>query len=281
MRIVPIRQIPRRAANATQAPADLFAPAQREAPHERDPEPAPNKPATSKTGQDSAKPPRVRPNGSLPVAIVAVLLAGSLGMVAIATMPERDRAATHPPPSAAAPDRQPDAGGTGRGGTGRVGIAVGTLEVGTSVSLPGPGSRDWVAPGARSDGALVRADLAEESIEFRAANTQPGLPGAFQLSWSNGRPQDVRGGATAMLGVRPGGWVMFVVRPLDSPADLVLHLSGNGVAVTVDTVDGSSRRVLSAPAAVVTVALPAGTAATVTVTPAGDQDIGVVTAELL
>jgi copper(I)-binding protein len=83
-----------------------------------------------------------------------------------------------------------------------------------------------------------------------------------------------------MLGIRPGGWVAFVVRPLGSPAELVVHLGGNDVAVTVDTGQGATRRTVSAAAAIATVALPAATAATVTVTAEGDQDVAVATAEL-
>ena len=259
-------------------------------------------------GQDTAKPPSeppsqpppsvaspsVRPNGLLSIAVVAVLLAGLLAVAAMGSTPEPDGAATRGAPSTAtpsaaesapesataAPDQQ--AGTDQQTGTDRVGIDVATVETGTPVSLPGQGSRDWVAPGASADGALVRAGLAEESIEFRAANTQPGLRGAFRLSWSGGTRQNDRGDANLMLGVRPGGRVEFVIRPLTSPADLVMHLSGNDVAVIVRTDDGtdSTRRILSAPAAVVTVPLPANKAATVTVTPAGDEDIGVATAEL-
>jgi hypothetical protein len=219
---------------------------------------------------------------------MAVLLVGLLGVVAIATFPERDQVVSREAPPATpdqrldGPDGSDAVGGDAVGsdavgsdavGSDAVGIAVVGVQAGTSVTLPGPGSRDWVAPGAGSDGALVRADLAEESIEFRAGNTQPGRPGTFRLSWGGGD-------ATTVLGVRPGGWVDFVIRPLASPADLVMHLSGNDVAVTVDTADGSTRQVLSADAAVVTVALPAATAAAVRVAPAGDQEIGVATAEL-
>jgi hypothetical protein len=240
------------------------------------------------------------------MAIVAVLLVGLLGVVAIATFPERDRATTPPAPSVSSDQPLDDTtpgdttqgdttqgdttqgdttqGDTGQGDTGQgmgtVGITAVAEPPGTSVSLPGPSSRDWVAPGARSDGALVRADLAEESIEFRAANTQPGLPGAFRLSWTGGTPLDERGDATAMLGVRPGGWVAFVVRQLSSPAELVVHLSGNDVGVTVATEQGSTREIVSAGAAVATVTLPAATAATVTVTAEGGQDVAVATAEL-
>jgi hypothetical protein len=236
----------------------------------------------------SVTPPSVRPNGLLSMAVVAVLLAGLLAVAAMGSTPEPDGAATRGAPSTAtpsaagsapesataAPDRQT--------GTDDGGIDVATVEAGTPVSLPGQGSRDWVAPGASADGALVRAGLAEESIEFRAANTQPGLRGAFRLSWSGGTRQNDRGDANLMLGVRPGGRVEFVIRPLTSPADLVMHLSGNDAAVIVRTDDGSdsTRRIFSAPAAVVTVPLPANKAATVTVTPAGDEDIGVATAEL-
>jgi hypothetical protein len=52
------------------------------------------------------------------------------------------------------------------------------------------------------------------------------------------------------------------------------------VAVTVDAGQGSTRSTVSAPAAIATVALPAGTAATVTVTAEGNQDVAVATAEL-
>jgi hypothetical protein len=83
-----------------------------------------------------------------------------------------------------------------------------------------------------------------------------------------------------MLGIRPGGWVAFVVRPLDSAAELVVHLGGSEVAVTVDTEHGSTRHTVSAPAAIATVALPAATAAMVTVTAEGNQDVAVATAEL-
>jgi hypothetical protein len=298
VRIVPTRQIPLRTKTVVQPPADLFVPTPREA-LDRGPdhEPSPLLPAVVEAPLVKAKRPRVRPIGLRPmglraVAIMAVLLALLLGVVTVGVFPEREQAVTQGAPPAAA--NQPFAdnsgggnGGTGAGdnragnsGTGDLGIAVATVQAGTSVSLPGSSSRDWVAPGASPDGALVRADLDEESIEFRAANTQPGLPGAFRLSWSSGTPQDERGDATAMLGVRPSGRVEFVIRPLTSPADLVLHLSGDDVAVTVSTEDDSAREVLSAAAAVVTVALPAATAATVTVTPAGDDVIGVATAEL-
>jgi hypothetical protein len=93
------------------------------------------------------------------------------------------------------------------------------------------------------------------------------------MSWSGGD-------ATTILGVRPGGWVDFVIRPLGSPADLVLHLSGNDVGVMVDSEDGSAHKTLSSAAAAVTVPLPAATAITVRVAPAGDQEIAVASAEL-
>jgi hypothetical protein len=294
VRIVPTRQIPLRAKTVVPPPGDLFVPTPRQALERRDREPRPPVPAVIElvqdADQDKPKPPRVRPDGLRWVAIMAVLLSTLSGVVTIGAFPEPEPAATQDAPSAAS--NQPfgdtsggnnnssDNGNTTGNGTGDLGIAVATVQSGTPVSLPGSGSRDWVAPGASPDGALVRADLAEESIEFRAANTQPGLPGAFRLSWSGGTPQDERGDATAMLGVRPSGKVDFVVRPLTAPADLVLHLSGEDVAVTVSTGDDSTRKVLSAAAAVVTVALPAATAATVTITPAGDEVIGVATAEL-
>jgi hypothetical protein len=290
VRIVPTRQIPLRAKTVVQPPGDLFVPTPRQALERRDRAPRPPLPAVIEVvqdaDQDKAKPPRVRPGGLRWVAIMAVLLSTLSGVVTIGAFPEPEPAATQDAPPAASNLPFDDTSGgnnngnTNSNGTGDLGIAVATVQSGTPVSLPGSGSRDWVAPGASPDGALVRADLAEESIEFRAANTQPGLPGAFRLSWSGGTPQDERGDATAMLGVRPSGKVDFVVRPLTAPADLVLHLSGEDVAVTVSTGDDSTRKVLSAAAAVVTVALPAATAATVTITPAGDEVIGVATAEL-
>jgi hypothetical protein len=316
VRIVPTGQISVRGGGETQPPADIFLPTQREAagrePTRREAPGREPDPATAvEAEQVRPGPPRGRPNGLLPLAIAAVLLSGLLGVVTIGAFPERGAAATQDTPPAA-PDRPLGGGDTGDGAggtggdesgadesgtdesgtdesgtdsgpgtsTGGGGIDVATVPAGTSVSLPGPVSRDWVAPGARSDGFLVRADLDQESIEFRAANTQPGLPGTFDLMWSGARSPADRGEATTMLGVRPGGWVAFVVRPLTSPADLVLHLSGDGVAVDVSSEAGSTREVLSAPTAVVTVPLPAATAATVTVSPAGDQIIGVTTAEL-
>jgi hypothetical protein len=209
------------------------------------------------------------------IAIAAVLFSGLLGVVTIATFSEPDGATTQHTPSVA-PDRPLD----DTQGTRGAGTAVVVVPPGTPVRLPGPNSRDWVAPGARSDGALVRAALVEESIEFRAADTQPGRPGAFRMSWSGGVPLDESGEATSMLGIRPGGWVAFVVRPLSSPAELVVHLGGDDVVVTVETGHGSTRRTVSAPAAIATVALPAANAATVTVTAGGNQDVAVATAEL-
>jgi hypothetical protein len=261
VRTVLTRQIVLRGESAPRPPADLFIPVQRDG---SDDEPGPA-PTPAGPGPDEVQPFNVRTSRLRPLAIMAVLLVGLLGVVAIATFPEGDVVAIPEAPPAA-PDQRID-------GTDGTGIAVAGVEAGTSVTLPGPGSRDWVAPGAGSDGALVRAELAEESIEFRAANTQPGRPGPFRLSWSGGD-------ATTILGVRPGGWVDFVIRPLASPADLVLHLSGNDVAVTVEGEAGAARKVLSADAAVVTVPLPAATMATVRVAPAGDLEIGIATAEL-
>lgn len=257
---MPTHQVSRRTGIAARPPADLFIPVQR-GPVEHAPDPA--------------APAAGRATGLRPVAIVAVLLSGLLGVVAIATFPEPDRATTRNAPSVA-PERPLD---DVRGSDG-VRIAVAAVPPGTAVNLPGADSRDWVAPGARSDGALVRADRAEESIEFRAATTRPGRPGAFRLSWTGGTPLDESGAATTMLGIRPGGWVAFVVRPLGSPAELVVHLGGTGAAVTVATENGSTRGIVSAAAAVATVALPAATAATVTVTAEGDLDVAVATAEL-
>jgi hypothetical protein len=278
LRIVPKHQISLRAPTPPQPPADLFVPAPREALEpgpepEPDPQPDPPTPTAAEAN--------VRARGLHPVAVVAVLLSGLLGVVTIGAFSEPDRATTRNAPFVAPHQQLDGADDTdGADGTGQIGIAATAVQAGTSVSLPGPGSSDWVAPGARSDGALVRADLAEESIEFRAADTQPGLPGVFRLSWSGGTPPYERGDATTMLGVRPGGWVAFVVRPLGSPADLVVHLSGSDVAVTVVTDAGSIRKTLSATAAVATVTLPAATAATVTVTAEGNQDVAVSTAEL-
>jgi hypothetical protein len=264
VRIVPTQQVSLRAETAAQPPADLFIPVQREPlEHEPDP-PAP-----------TAGVARTRATGLHPVAIVAVLLSGLLGVVTVATFPEPGRATTQDVPSVAPEQPLDDVQSTDG-----VGIAMVAVPPGTAVNLPGPDSRDWVAPGARSDGALVRADLAEESIEFRAADTRPGRPGAFRLSWTGGTPLDENGDATAMLGIHPGGWVAFVVRPLGSPAELVVHLSGTDVAVTVATEHGSTRGIVSAAAAVATVALPAATAATVTVTAEGGREVAVATAEL-
>jgi hypothetical protein len=272
VRIVPTRQISLCAENAAQPPADLFVPAQR-GPRQDEPDREPGPPGpTAGTTADTTT---IQATRLRRVAIAAVLLSGLLGVVTVATLPEPDRATTRTAPPVA-PDRPlADAPDPSEAGTTLV-----VVPPGTAVSLPGPHSRDWGAPGARGDGALVRAELAEEWIEFRAADTQPGRPGAFRLSWNGGTPVDESGDATAMLGIRPGGWVAFVIRPLSSPADLVVHLGGTDVAVTVDTEHGSTRRTVSAPAAVATVALPAATATTVTVSAAGDQDVAVATAEL-
>jgi hypothetical protein len=264
VRIVPTL----RSETAVQPPAELFIPVQRE-PLEDEPDRGPDPP------RPTAPVPRTRATRSHRVAIVAVLLSGLLGVVTIGTFPEPEPATTQNAPSIA-PDRPLD----DTPGADGVGIDVITMPPGASVSLPGPNSRDWVAPGARNDGALVRADLAEESIEFRAANTQPGRPGTFRLSWTGGTPLAESGDAATMLGIRPGGWVAFVIRPLDSPAGLVVHLGGSDVGVTVVTEHGSTSRTVSAPAAIATVAVPAATAATVTVTAEGNQDVAVATAEL-
>jgi hypothetical protein len=265
-----------------QPPAELFVPAQRE-PLDHEPAPEPDPPGS--TAGDT----RIRAGRKQPIAIAAVLLSGLLGVVTIGTFPEPDGATTQNAPSVpepggattqVAPSVAPERPLDDTQSTDGAGTTVVVVPPGTPVTLPGPNSRDWVAPGARSDGALVRAALAEESIEFRAANTQPGRPGAFRISWSGGTPPHESGEATSMLGIRPGGWVAFVVRPLSSPAELVVHLGGNDVAVTVDAGQGSTRTTVSAPAAIATVALPAGTAATVTVTAEGNQDVAVATAEL-
>lgn len=265
---MPTQQISLRAGDVVQPPADLFVPAQRQ-PLDDAPDREPDPPAPA------AGEPRTRATRPHPVAIVAVLLSGLLGVVTIGTFPEPDRA-TIPSAPSAAPERPLD----DTQGTGETGTTVVAVPPGTPVNLPGPASRDWVAPGAGSDGALVRADLREESIEFRAADTQPGRPGAFRLSWTGGKPPAESGDATTMLGIRPGGWVAFVIRPLSSPADLVVHLGGTDVAVTVVTEHGSTRETVSAPAAIATVALPAATAATVTITAEGNEDVAVATAEL-
>ncbi|WP_142095715.1 hypothetical protein [Pseudonocardia cypriaca] len=279
-----------------QPPAELFVPTQRESlDGEPDREPDPPGPTAGDT--------RIRVTRKQPIAIAAVLLSGLLGVVTIGTFPEPEGATTQNAPSVPEPEGAttqsapsvPEPGGAttqsapsvaperpldDTQSTAGAGTTVVVVPPGTPVTLPGPNSRDWVAPGARSDGALVRAALAEESIEFRAANTQPGRPGAFRMSWSGGTPPHESGDATSMLGIRPGGWVAFVIRPLSSPAELVVHLGGNDVAVTVDAGQGSTRSTVSAPAAIATVALPAGTAATVTVTAEGNQDVAVATAEL-
>lgn len=237
--------------------------------------------------------PSTRSRWMVPVAVAAVLISGTLGLATVAALGARDSSGADPsvalpafpaqPPrpaldalSGTGSDQEPGAGE----GIGHVEITATTVDDGTSVSLPGPGSRDWVAPGADRDGALVRADQAEELIEFRAANTQPGLPGVFRMSWHGAKQGADSGDATDMLGVRPSGRVEFVIRPLTSPADLVLHVSGNDIAVTVSSEDDSARKIVSAPAAIVTVPVSAGRATTVTVAPAGADDIGVATAEL-
>lgn len=265
---MPPHRISLRAETAAQPPADLFVPAQR-GPRDDEPGRVPDPPGPT-AGEARNRTIRLRP-----VAVVAVLLSGLLGVVTIASFPEPDRATTRSAPPVA-PERPLD-DTQGTSGTGTTLVAV---LPGTPVSLPGANSRDWVAPGARGDGALVRADKVEESIEFRAADTQPGRPGAFRLSWKGGTPLDESGDATTMLGIRPGGWVAFVIRPLSSPADLVVHLGGSDVAVTVATEHGSTRLTASAPAVIATVALPAATAATVTITAQGDQDVAVASAEL-
>jgi hypothetical protein len=267
-----------------QPPAELFVPTQRE-PLDGEPDREPDPPGPT-AGDTRTRVPRKQS-----IAIAAVLLSGLLGVVTIGTFPEPEPepATTQSTPSVpepggtttqSAPSVAPELPLVDTQNTGVAGTAVVVVPLGTPVSLPGPNSRDWVAPGARSDGALVRAALAEESIEFRAANTQPGRPGAFRISWSGGTPVDESGDATSMLGIRPGGWVAFVIRPLSSPAELVVHLGGDDVAVTVDAGQGPTRSTVSAPAAIATVALPAGTAATVTVTAEGNQDVAVATAEL-
>ena len=62
----------------------------------------------------------------------------------------------------------------------------------------------YVPVGARGrgiGGALVRAAQVEETIEFRAADTQPGRPGAFRMSWSGGVQLD----EAHTLDLQPGG----------------------------------------------------------------------------
>jgi hypothetical protein len=195
----------------------------------------------------------------------------TLGVLGVATAGHL----TAGPPPAAAPPRDASAPIPGPSPAGP-GVVAQPAEPGSQVRLPGPASRDWVAPGVSPDGGLVRADLAEEVIEFRAADTRPGQRGPFAVSWSGGVAPEPVGSGTGMLGVRPGGWVQFVVRSTGRAADLVLHVAGD---VTV-AVEGTTRTTtVSGAAGTVTVALGAG-GATVTVAPAGETEIGVISAEL-
>lgn len=285
---VPVRTEP-------QPPGDLFAP-----PLPPRPDPGtgggPSTPPhpIGQPGKQQA-PPRARAEWVLPVVLSAVALTAMLGLITVAELGSAEETTPLPPfprstgqPwSAATPEPTEPTGPTETSeppatpvAPGELGVTAEEVEVDTAVDLPGPGSRDWVAPGASgNDGTLVRAYRAEELIEFRAADTQPGRDGPFRVSWEGGDEVAESGESVTILGVRPGGRVEFVLRPLDTPGELVMHVSGN-VSVTVRTDDDSARTTVSAQAAEVTAALPADTAATVTISPAGDTEIGVDTAEL-
>jgi hypothetical protein len=193
----------------------------------------------------------------LTAALALVVFGGILAVY----LAEPSTPVAEPPPAATAP-----------------GVASRPVEPASPVRLPGPASRDWVAPGVSADGGLVRAELAEEAIEFRAADTQPGLSGPFAVSWSGGVAPEPTGSRAEMLGVRPGGWIQFVVRSTGSDADLVMHVVGEAT-VAVTAMGTTRTSTVSGAAEVVTVALGAG-GATVTVAPAGRSGIGVVSAEL-
>jgi hypothetical protein len=200
----------------------------------------------------------------------ATLALGVLGAATAGHLTAGSPRATAPPNAAAAPTPGP--------ALATPGISARPAEVNSPVRLPGPASLDWVAPGVSPDGGLVRAELAEEAIEFRAADTRPGRLGPFAVSWSDGVGPEPAGSGTGMLGVRPGGWVQFVVRSTGQAADLVIQVAGE-VTVTVAAAGTTRTATASGTAETVTVALGAD-GATITLAPTGGTEIGVVSAEL-
>ncbi len=212
--------------------------------------------------------PADRPSGLWAVAVAGVLLAGGLGLAGVLVLggpgPGRSTAVATAPVSGQVSGE----------------IAVRPVGSGTAVELPGPRSLDWIALGADGTGSMVRADVDAEPLEFRAADTRPGLDGPFDVSWRDARRAG-DGSSSGQLGIAPGGRVELLVRPQPTATRLVLQVSGDAVAVTARSGGGGEiGTATTTGAAVVSVPLPAGTAATVTVEADGPEIVGIAAAEL-
>lgn len=161
----------------------------------------------------------------------------------------------------------PPPGTPGPGATGALpGLELRQVEAGHPLGLGPDTGLDWVLPGVRPDGTVVRR--AAPRVRLPAPVVVPGragtsgAPGPFRTSWTGGAPDRARSADPGWLAVDPDGGSVR----LDLPASpvrrqLLVHLGTAGADCTVRAWVGDQR-------ATVTLNAPAVAAvATVTVEP--------------
>lgn len=136
-------------------------------------------------------------------------------------------------------------------------VDVRPLPAGSAITLDGSTGRDWVLPGVRRDGTVIRRKDPLLEVATEADGGTTGEPGPFRVSWRDGRPEQDRSDASGWLA---GGWLRVAVPAGPGPRRLTLYVGTAGADCRVRVSAGGASRtvVLEAPAPAGVVTISAG-----------------------
>jgi len=168
------------------------------------------------------------------------------------------------PPGPSAAGSTPSPRPTAAPPTGAPGLAVQALSSGHPLVLGADDGLDWVLPGVRRDGTVVRRKnpttaLAGPVVRLGRSGAT-GVPGPYLVSWSGGAPEQDHDAAVGWLSLDPDGGAVHV--EAGGGRRLTLYVGTAGADCVVRAAVGGSTTSVTVragtPAAVVTVS--AGTA---------------------
>lgn len=193
---------------------------------------------------------------------------GSAGTATTRPGPSAPLPSLQPLPPPATRSAAPSATGTTASAapTGAPRLDVQTVLAGHPVVLGNGDGLDWVVPGARPDGTVVRRQHPRAALAGPTVRLGPdgatGVPGPFRISWSGGAPEQNHLADTGWLALDPDGGAVDIQVPAGSGRRLTLYVgtAGADCVVRVSAGNGGTAVTVPAgtPAAVVTLSAGSG-----------------------